>query len=218
MCFIPHYADLERYRLITDMLVASYVATYRWLSWGGGEDIVCTQLPYVKAGEQAEYERLLQTRVDLGSAHICLEFSELAMSQKLTTRDPERLARKRMTLDKIIGEQTAAADFEKGVEAAIRGAIKSGRVSAQVVADRMGLSASEFRTRLAETGEGIRPRIDRVRKSIFIEKNKQGLSFSQVALCLAYNDQAAMNRAFRRWFDMTPTQWLEENSAADVEA
>ena len=218
MCFIPHYSDLARYRLITDVLVAAYVSTYRWLSWGGGEDIVCTQLPYVKAGEQAAYEDLLKTRIDLDAKHICLEFSELAMSQKLTTRDPERLARKRMTLDKIFGQQTASADFEKGVEAAIRGAIENGHVSAQIVADRMGLNASTFRTHLAATSEGMRPRVDRIRKAMFIEKNKAGLTFAQISHDLAYNDQAAMNRAFRRWFDMTPTQWLAKQQRSDVEA
>jgi len=218
MCFSPHYSDLNRYKHITDIIMASYVTTYRWLSWGSGEDVVSAKLPYLHLNERTEYETLLQTDVELNSKHICVEFSDVAMSQKLTTRNPERLARTRLKLDKLLGQHTSTDDFDKGVEAAIRGAIKSGQVSAQVVADRMGLSPSVFRTRLAETGEGIRPKIDRVRKSIFIEKNEKGLSFSQIALCLAYNDQAAMNRAFRRWFGMTPTEWLAENAPSKEEA
>ncbi len=217
MCFTPHYTDLKHYRYITDIIMASYVTTYRWLSWGSGEDVVSATLPYVQPSEYTEYVDLLETHVELNSERICVEFSDIAMSQKLTTRNPERLARARLALDKLIGQQTSADDFEKGLDAAIRGAIETGQVSAQVVADRMGLSPSAFRTRLAETGEGFRPKLDKIRKSIFIEKNNEGRSFSQIALALAYNDQAAMNRAFRRWFDMTPTEWLAENSPPETE-
>ena len=49
--------------------------------------------------------------------------------------------------------------------------------------------------------------MDQVRKALFIEKFEAGYSFSQIAMDLAYNDQAAMNRAFRRWFGMTPSEW-----------
>ena len=211
MCFTPHYTDLTHYKYITDIIMASYVTTYRWLSWGFGEDVVSVSLPYIQPSEYAEYVDLLQTHVELRSDKICVEFSDIAMSQKLTTRNPERLARARLALDALIGHQTAVDDFAIGVDAAIRGAIEDGQVSVQIIANRMGLSVSGFRTRLAETGDGIRPKIDRVRKTIFIEKHKAGLSLSQIALALAYNDQAAMNRAFRRWFDMTPKQWLAEN-------
>lgn len=217
MCFQPYYADLKRYKFITDIIMGSYVTTYRWLSWGFGEDVASVSLPYVQPSEYAEYVDLLQTHVDLSNDQICVEFSDIAMTQKLTTRNPERLARARLALDRLIGHQTAVDDFAKGLDAAIRGAIEDGQVSAQIIASRMGLSVSGFRARLAETGEGIRPKIDRVRKAIFIEKHKAGLSLSQIALALAYNDQAAMNRAFRRWFDMTPKQWLLEYGASNEE-
>ena len=218
MCFSPYYADWTCYKYITDIIMASYVTTYRWLSWGSGEDVVSARLPYVQPSERVNYENRLQTKIETNSEHICIEFSDIAMSQKLATRNPELLARARIVLDKLLGQQTASVDFEKGVEAAIRGAIETGQVSAQTIAMRMGLSLSAFRSCLAETEEGVRPRIDRVRKSMFMEKSTAGLSLSQIALDLAYNDQAAMNRAFRRWFGMTPTQWLAKNSSRDVDA
>lgn len=211
MCFRPHYADLQKYRFITDVIMASYVTTYRWLSWGSGEDIMSVRLPYVSAAQQPKYVELLGLPVVLDSDKICMEFSEVAMTQKITTRDPERLSHMRLILDKMIGEQTATHEFVKSVEAAIRGALETGHVSSQIVADRMGVSQSNLRARLAETEKGIRVRVDMMRQTIFMERVRAGHSLSQIAHALAYNDQAAMNRAFRRWYGMSPTQWLVEN-------
>lgn len=212
MCFRPYYSDAIRYRPITDMIMASYVTTYRWLTWGSGEDILSTHLPYPRPKDISAYEEIFQSDLVFESEHTCLEFSEVAMSQTITTHDPERLSRAQIKLDKILGVQMATQSFEHAVMAALRGAVESGQVSSHIVAERMGLSWSVLRTQLNASGEGMRPRLDRIRKSMFIEKHNTGQSFSEIAMSLAYNDQAAMNRAFRRWFGMTPSEWRRQQA------
>jgi len=211
MCFRPYYSDIDRYRPITDMIMASYVTTYRWLTWGSGESILTSRLPYSRPNDISAHEEIFKSGLIFDSTDICLEFTELAMTQRITTHDPERLARTRIKLDAILGVQMASQDFEQAVTTAILGALDAGQVSSHIIADRMGLSWSSLRSKLTESGEGIRSRIDRVRKRKFIEGYKAGLSFSQIAMSLAYNDQAAMNRAFKRWFDMTPSEWKRQN-------
>ena len=211
MCFRPHYEDLVRYRFITDMIMASYVTTYKWLLWGAGDDIIKTHIPYVQRHEASTYVDILETEIDRVSDMIAIQLSESAMSQTLTTHNPEGLAHARVVLGKLLDEQNTNFAFERAINAAIRGAIETGRVSSHLIAERMGLSWSDLRNQLALTDEGIRPRLDRVRKSLFIEKYEAGHSLSQIAIDLAYNDQAAMNRAFRRWFNKTPTQWKLEH-------
>jgi len=75
MCFTPHVAEWSQQNYILDIIMASYVTTYR--------------------SEREAYEDILQSRVHVDRSHICVEFSEIAISEKLTTRDPERLARAR---------------------------------------------------------------------------------------------------------------------------
>jgi len=212
MCFRPYYTDYHRYRLLTDMIMAAVITAYRWLSWGSGDDIICTRLPYVRSDQIESYTEILQTQVKGELSEICVEFSDAAMSQKITTRNPQRLAQIRIILDEILGDKTASFAFENAVEAAIRGAIELGSVSADVVANRMGLSTPALRAKLAQSGEGMRPRLEKIRKALFVEKFEAGYSFSQIAMDLAYNDQAAMNRAFRRWFGMTPSQWRKNQN------
>jgi len=207
MCFKPHYEDMEKYRPITDMIMASYVTTYSWLTWGSGEEILSAHLPYPEPEDVSVHQDVFQSDLIFGSDSICLEFSETAAAQRFTTHDPEKLTQAKVALDRMMGLQMESQAFEAAVEAAIRGALSSGQVSSHIVADRMGMSWSTLRTRLDQTGEGMRARVDRIRKSLFMEKYQAGESFAQIAMSLAYNDQPAMNRAFRRWFDMTPSQW-----------
>lgn len=211
MCFRPYYVDMKKYRPITDIIMASYVTTYRWLTWGSGENILSTHLPYMRPQDISVHQDIFKSDIQFESPNTCLEFSENAMQEDITTNDPERLARAQVKLNRILGLQMAHKVFETAVEAAIRGALQSGEVSSHIVADRMGLNWSALRSHLNESGEGFRPRLERIRKSLFIEKYEAGQSFTQIAMALAYNDQAAMNRAFRRWFDMTPSEWRKQN-------
>ena len=214
MCFLPHYSDLEHYRPITDMIMASYVTTYQWLSWGSGERILSACLPYAEPDDDHLHKDIFQSEIHYESESCRLEFSENSMSQTLTTHDPERLTKAQIKMDKILGVQMAALSFERAITAAIRGAIESGKVSSEVVAQRMGMNSSTLRTKLNESGEGMRQRLDGARKTMFTEKHAKGQSFSEIAIGLAYNDQAAMNRAFSRWFGMTPSEWRRQQ--ADV--
>jgi len=65
MCFRPHYSDVNHYRLLTDMIMASYITAYRWLSWGSGEDIMCARLSYVAENQVETYSNILQTPVQM---------------------------------------------------------------------------------------------------------------------------------------------------------
>jgi len=151
MCFRPYYSNASEYRLLTDVILASFITAYRWLSWGSGEDIICTHLPYVPQDQIQTYSDILQTPVKRDLNEICVQFSDVAMSQKITTRNPERLAQARFKLDKLLGGHIASSAFEDAVEAAIRAALEAGSISSDVVANRLGLSGSVFRARLAAT-------------------------------------------------------------------
>lgn len=216
MFFRPYYENMENCRPITDLIIASYMTTYTWLTWGSGEGVLSTNLSYPRPDDITAHEEVFRSELVFGSGEIFLEFSESTASQVITTHDPERLTQAIVKLDKVLGLQMEAHAFEKAVEAAIRGALQSGQISSHIVAERMGMSWSVLRTRLNESGDGIRPRLDKIRKSIFIEEYEAGKSFAQIAMSLAYNDQPAMNRAFKRWFDMTPSQWQKTQPVKEL--
>lgn len=215
MFFRPYYEDVEKYRSITDIIMASYMTTYSWLTWGSGEGVLETHLPYARPKNIDAHDEIFRSDVVFNSPETFMEFSSVTGAHIITTHNPEKLTQERMKLDKVLGIEMESRAFERAVETALRGALDEGQVSSHLIAERMGLSWSVLRTRLQATGEGIRPRLDRTRKALFIEKYEAGESFAQIANALAYNDQPAMNRAFKRWFNMTPSQW--RNAQAEKE-
>ena len=207
MIFKPYYEDMEKYRPITDLIMAAYMTTYSWLIWGSGERILSTHLSYPRPDDISAHEEIFQSELIFGSLDTFMEFSETTVSEVITTHNPEKLSRVTLKLDKMLGLQMQAHAFEEAIEAAIRGALNSGQISTQIVAERMGMSWSAFRLHLKDSGLGFRPRLDQIRKSIFMEEYRAGRSFGQISMSLGYNDQPAMNRAFKRWFGMTPSKW-----------
>jgi AraC-like DNA-binding protein len=207
MTFTPYYEDMERYRPITDIVMGAYFTAYHWLSWGSGEEMLGVKLPYAAPDDLKTHESIFQMPLHFNAKQISLQFSDAAMRDTLISYDPERLVRIKAKLDGMIGENASIESFETLVDAAIRAAIKNGHVTSHVVADRMGVTWSAFRTALRRSGSVFRDRVDDIRQALFQNYVAEGLSFSQIAMALAYNDQAAMNRAFRRWYGMTPTQW-----------
>jgi len=207
LCFRPYYSNQERYHPITDMIMGAYSTAFHWLSWSSGEDILEARLPYARPMDMALHERVFQSKIIFEAEAYGFIFSELAMTQTLTTHDPERLVLAKAKLESLLGTHNATETLDAAVEAAIRGAIQNGRVTSQVVADRMGQSWPSLRKALKQSKRGFRDRVDEVRKAIFIEKYEAGLNFAQIAQDLAYNDQPALNRAFHRWYGLSPTQW-----------
>lgn len=219
MRFRPYYSDTAAFRHITDIIMGAYGTAYRWLSWASGEGLAGVHLPYSAPDCTKLHDRVFQCPImfNAPSSGASLVLPEAAMSQTLTTYDPERLSRAQAQLDALLGLETAEASLDAAIYAAIRGAIESGRVTTHVVAMRMGREWSDLQADLKSTDRNFRHRVDAVRQKMFIEFYEAGLSFSQISQALAYNDQAAFNRAFKRWHNMSPTDWLKlrETSSAD---
>ena len=214
MYFRPYYSDHQAYRHITDLIMGAYGTAYRWLSWGSGEDLAGVLLPYGPPEQDRFHDRVFQTHVTFDSpcGRAALVFADAAMAAELTTHDPEKLSLAKAQLDRLLEDKTAVDSLDAAVEAAIRGAITSGRVTTQVVADRMGRDWPELRTALKATDRTFRARVDAVRQDMFAERHAAGESFASISQALAYNDQAAFTRAFKRWYGVSPGQWAADRT------
>ena len=211
MQFTPYYHDHEKYRHITDMVMGSYGTTYRWLSWGSGEDIKGVHLPYDKPKDMNLYERVFQSKVSFSTPLTALEFSPAMMIAPLTTHDPEKLAALIAQLDKMTNASEAQLSLKTAVETAMKAALQKGSISITIIANRLNRTERQLRIDMKKAGMSYRHMLDSIRQDLFFEYYKNGESFASIAQYLAYNDQAAFNRAFRRWYDMSPGEWAAKN-------
>lgn len=214
MRFKPYYTDQLAYRHITDLIMGAYGTAYRWLSWASGEELSGLSFPYATPEDTKIYETFFQCplQFETQAKSAALILCETAMKQELPTYDAEKLTRARAQLDKLLNIDEAADSFNNAVEAAIRGAMAAGQVTTQTVAKRMGRDWSDLQAELKRSGSNFRDRVKQTRQNLFIELYESGHSFAQISQALAYNDQPSFNRAFKRWYNTSPTKWAEEQS------
>ena len=144
-----------------------------------------------------------------------LEFTEKMMTAPLTTHDPDKLALLIAKLDSVSGHRNAQLSLKTAIEAAMRIALQKGTISSAILANRLSRSERQFRQDMKAANISYRQLLDEVRQKVFLEKYEAGESFASIAQSLSYNDQPAFNRAFRRWYDLSPREWALKRAEDD---
>jgi AraC-like DNA-binding protein len=93
--------------------------------------------------------------------------------------------------------------------------IESNHVNVDELASALAMSTSQFRRRLsAVTGETPQGYITNIRmqKARYLLDTQSELSILEIALRCGYDDQSSFTRAFKRFFGITPSNYLEKNN------
>lgn len=87
-----------------------------------------------------------------------------------------------------------------------------GRIlSADEVAEKMGMSRRTLARQLTIEGAGFRGIVEELRFDIAKTYLKDGLSITETAFSLGYADHAAFSTAFSRWSGQSPRQFQKTN-------
>jgi AraC-like DNA-binding protein len=103
-----------------------------------------------------------------------------------------------------------ADDLVLALRARLRTLLPEGQADAASVARTMGLSERTLARRLQELGTSWRGVLDAFREAEAERLLASGRApLSDVAFRLGFSEQTALNRAFRRWKGMSPTEWRQ---------
>ena len=198
-------ADLPE---IIGVIFGSYATAFSWLSWGSGRDNVSVSFTRRTPSIPQAWEYALGCPVTFDAPHNRLELHRKAVDSPLPTADPAKLARMRETLEQLL-EVTSSdvSALEQATRAAISVCLRDGAANMDCVAERLGRTARKLRSDLSEAELNFRTLVDQVRMETFRHERERGQTFAQIAQTLGYNDQAAFNRAFKRWFGRSPSQF-----------
>ncbi|WP_430460948.1 AraC family transcriptional regulator [Thalassolituus sp. LLYu03] len=104
-------------------------------------------------------------------------------------------------------EQKAMAHIRYWLEQALQ----LGEPDREWVARCLGVSVSTLQRRLRVHGESFRSLLEDTRQQLALRLLAQGVGLNEIALRLGYQEQSNFQRAFRRWFGMTPGQWRRQS-------
>ena len=208
------YNENQNCRHVLNMVVAAYATTFNWLSWGLGTEIISISFRQDEPSDVSLFEEIYDCPVFFGHDKIGIEFSDEAIQAPLTTQNDEKLAMYVATLDSFLNIQNNNISLETSVRESIRSALSLGYVSLPIIASRMNMSERQLRQNLQAADLRYRALLEAERQKIFSELHERGKSFAVISQELCYNDQAAFNRAFKRWYDMTPGQYIAATSSS----
>ena len=163
---------------------------------------------------------------------ICITLLTVAVVLLMMQRRRSALQRRRlnevaMTLDELRKRyENACADKQQELSARdkdfltrtmniIAEQIETNSVNVDALASQMALSTSQFRYRLkaitGETPQGYITNIRMQKARHLLDNNSPQTTILDIALSCGYEDQGAFTRAFKRFYGITPSEYLTRN-------
>ena len=182
--------------------------------------------------ENTSMRRLYTYIIIVGVVLLVLAVLMVIRQRKLTALQRQRLSEVTMTLDELRQRYEHAIATNDGEEekdelteqdkdfltktmSIITEQLEENRVNVDELASALAMSTSQFRRRLtAITGETPQNYITNIRmqKARYLLDTQSELTILEVALRCGYDDQSSFTRAFKRFFGITPSNYLQKNS------
>lgn len=108
-------------------------------------------------------------------------------------------------------QRIEATDIVQQVERAALELMPSGDATEQKIAATLNMSGRSMQRRLSEEGTNFTHILQATREKMsahYIRENK--LTLSEIAYLLGFSEQANFSRAFKRWYDCSPTEYRKE--------
>lgn len=158
-----------------------------------------------------EYRRLFGCAVHFNQPLNALVLDEAILDLPLRDADPEvnRVARSRV--QRAVTQYHARDNLLEQVRLEIQRHLMNGAVpQLEPIAERLTVKPWTLRRRLRAGNADFSTLLEEERRRLACDWLRHGhRSVNQIALDLGYSEQSAFNRAFKRWFGVTPLHYRE---------
>lgn len=162
-------------------------------------------------GQESRYVEFFRCPVSFGAAENAIAMRLTDLQRPLPAgnldlaEDADRLL-ERMMIEVDEGETTAR------VRALLVQHLSSGKMTESEVARQLNRSTSSLQRDLRSEGTTFRQLLEATRRDMAVRLlTSESRSIGQTAFMLGYSDQSTFTRAFRRWHDVSPGQFVREN-------
>jgi len=181
--------------------------------WGERSKPIEARFSHSPPAYALAYERILQlpVRFDAGEDGVLFP---LSMVEGLNPSADKALRKilEHYAADLLAQIQTGAP-FSERVRACVAAMLPLRSPGADGVAEQLGVSPRTLRRRLEQENTSYQKIVDHVRKERalrhLVDENR---SIDEVAFLLGFSDHSAFIKAFRRWTEKTPSDFMREKS------
>lgn len=189
-----------------DFGIASIVKLFR-MSYPGGVDPVLIEYQRPPVPELAPYTDYYHCEIKFNSDRLALLYRNEDLDKPLPMASNELANyQDRMSADYIarFGNNSIVLKVRDEIVRLLPG----GEVSPQQIADKLNLSLRNLQRKLGDEGTNFKELLSEIRQQLAQEYIQQTYrSFNEIAYLLGFSDHSNFTRAFKRWFDKSPTQY-----------
>lgn len=191
-------------RQLAEHNLAGWVSYARWIT---GQPLSPTRvlLPHCAPADRRAHDALFACPISFDAGMTALEFPGAYLGLRMTQADPglreqmDRYARRLLT--EYAQSRGAAGQLRHW----LRRHLAAGDAQLATAAAALEVAPRTLQRRLAGEGWTFNRLVDDTRRQLALELfTEPGMTGAELAFMLGFSDQTAFNRAFRRWFDMTP--------------
>jgi AraC-like DNA-binding protein len=211
LSYLPYEAG-ERTGLIAECALATITQVLRDLC---GPDWALAQvsMPRRAPTDQSPYRFFFRSDVRFDQETAALVFPARLLSTRLTGSDGEV---RRALEDRLQTVETnARPDLIEDLRQMLRAEMRSGRCSADAMAQCLGMHRRTLNRHLKAAGTGFKTVANEVRFEVARQLvADMDIPLAQVSAALDFSEPAAFTRAFQRWSGVSPSRLRAQQKAA----
>lgn len=210
---VPANPDAERFRRVTEAILAGYASIGRWLLWDQARPVSSVQFRHAApcAETYAFYKTLFTEEVRCGAAEDVMTIDASLIDRPLPNANPALVQLLIGRLNARLAAYRAGSSLRMLVLSGLHQQMRKGKPSLDDTARLLGMSGRTLRRRLLEEELSYSELLAAARKEaaeVYIHEEK--LTLAEIAGLLGYGDQTAFMRAFRGWFGESPGAYREK--------
>jgi len=194
-----------------DATLAGAVVFGRWIL-GEHYDPLAVHLMHADPGRHDEYQRVFGCPILFDQPLNAVVLDARVLDRPLRDADPEvhRLARSRV--QRAVTQYRARDNLLEQVRLEIQQRLVDGVPQLEPIAERLGVKPWTLRRRLRAGQTDFSTLLEDERRRLACDWLRHSdRSVNQIALDLGYSEQSAFNRAFKRWFGVTPVHYRDHH-------
>ena len=154
-----------------------------------------------------DYEKVFNCPVKFGQSGNRMIFPTASLKERVKTAQPYI---KRILVeyaDTFLPDNVDQPDLVKQIQEILITDLVKGKVSQQIICDKLGVSPSTLQRQLKSLNTSFKLVSENTKKDLAKQYLKKGLSVTNVTFMLGFADTSAFNRAFKRWYGVPPSEF-----------
>ncbi len=201
----PYNPALEIPRPFSEALLVAYIHILRHIT-ENGLNLVETRFTHPRPDDVEEYKRIFQSPLLFEQPKNELVIEKSFLETPIFLANPGLLDALESFAEKLLdGLQSPDVWSDKVTRLIGHLLIGGKKVSIDIIAGKLALSARVLQTKLKKEGGAYQKLLDRVRKEIALNYlQKPDVTICDITFLLGFSEQSAFNHAFKKWTGLTP--------------